>query len=87
MDAVGLADGSGGPGQGTPVSADRWWLAAGVSPSLHLRWGSWFARLGGLVLLPATRDEFVFHDPERSIHQPSAIVAGASLGLGFQFGS
>jgi hypothetical protein len=71
----------------TPVSADRWWLAAGVSPSLHLRWGSWFARLGGLVLLPATRDEFVFHDPERSIHQPSAIVAGASLGLGFQFGS
>ena len=71
----------------TPVGQERWWFAAGASLSLHLSLGSWFARLGAFTLLPATRDEFVFHDPERSIQQASWVVVGAALGLGFQFGS
>lgn len=70
-----------------PVSRDRWWFAAGATFSLHLSLGQWFARLGGSALFPLTRDEFVFHDPDRSIHQASPIVLGATLGLGFQFGS
>jgi hypothetical protein len=70
-----------------PVSVDRWWLAAGATLSLHLSLGSWFARLGGSAMLPLTRDEFVFHDPDRTIHRASPVVAGGSLGLGFQFGS
>lgn len=71
----------------TPVSQERWWFAAGTSLSLHLSLGSWFARLGASALLPATRDEFVFHDPERSIHQANWVLFGGALGLGFQFGS
>jgi len=71
----------------TPVSRDRWWFAAGATLSLHLSLGSWFARLGGSALFPLTRDEFVFHDPDRSIHRAGLVVLGGSLGLGFQFGS
>lgn len=71
----------------TPVDRERWWFAAGASLSLHLSLGSWFARLGAFALLPATRDEFVFGDPERSIHQASSVLVGGALGLGFQFGS
>ena len=70
-----------------PVSRARWWFAAGATFSLHLSLGSWFARLGASALFPLTRDEFVFHDPDRSIHQASPVVLGATLGLGFQFGS
>jgi hypothetical protein len=70
-----------------PVSADRWWFAAGATFSLHLSVGSWFARLGASAMFPLTRDEFVFRDPNRSIHQASPLVVGGSLGLGFQFGS
>ncbi len=71
----------------TPVNAERWWFAAGATFSLHLSLGPWFARLGMLALVPATRDEFVFRDPNRSIHQAGAVLGGGSLGLGFQFGS
>ncbi len=71
----------------TPVSVDRWWFAAGATLSLHLSLGAWFARLGALGLFPATRDEFVFHDPNRTIHQANFVVGGGSLALGFQFGS
>jgi hypothetical protein len=70
-----------------PVSRERWWFAAGATVSLHLSFGPWFARLGGLALLPATRDEFVFRDPDRTIHQASWVLVGGTLGLGFQFGS
>lgn len=71
----------------TPDPVERWWFAAGATLSLHLRLGSWFARLTALGLLPVTRDEFVFHDPNRIIHQANFVVAGGGLGLGFQFGS
>jgi hypothetical protein len=71
----------------TPVSVDRWWFAAGATLSLHFSRGFWFARLGGLLLVPATRDEFVFRDPDRTIHQASPLLVGGSLALGFQFGS
>jgi hypothetical protein len=71
----------------TPVAVERWWFAPGVTLSLHLSLGSWFARLAGLGFVPVTRDEFVFHDPNRTIHQANVVLVGASLGLGFQFGS
>jgi hypothetical protein len=70
----------------TPVAAERWWLAAGVTAALHFRQGPWFARLGAQLLFPTIRDEFVFYDPERSIHQPSLVTYGANLGLGFELG-
>jgi hypothetical protein len=70
-----------------PVTAERWWFAAGVTASLHFTLGHWFTRLGAQALFPATRDDFVFRDPNQHIHEASAVVYGASLGLGFQFGS
>lgn len=70
----------------TPVAAERWWLAAGGSVALHFRQGPWFARLGAQLLFPTIRDEFVFYDPERSIHRPSVLTYGANLGLGFELG-
>jgi hypothetical protein len=69
-----------------PISAERWWVAAGITAALHLRQGPWFARLGAYALFPAIRDKFVFQDPDQDIHRPSALVSGASLGLGFEFG-
>lgn len=69
-----------------PDAAERWWFAAGVAASLHFAAGPWFTRLGAQALFPATRDEFVFRDPDQHIHEASAIVVGASLGVGFQFG-
>lgn len=71
----------------TPVSVERWWFAAGGTFSLHFSRGSWFARAGALLLVPATRDEFVFRTPDRSIQQASPLLVGGSLALGFQFGS
>jgi len=68
------------------VSADRWWFAGGVTLSLHLTLGHWFARLGAQGLFPATRDDFVFLQPEQDVHQASAFVYGATLGLGFEVG-
>jgi hypothetical protein len=70
----------------TPVTAERWWVAPGATLSLHASFSGWFLRAGALLLFPATRDEFVFHDPDQSIHQASRVVFGATLGLGFQFG-
>jgi hypothetical protein len=70
-----------------PVTAERWWLAAGATFSAHVSLGDFFIRFGALGLVPATRDEFVFRAPDRRIHQASPVVLGASLGLGFQFGT
>lgn len=70
-----------------PVTAKRWWFAAGATLAAHVSLGNFFLRFGALGLVPATRDEFVFRDPDRSIHQASPVVYGASLGLGFQFGT
>jgi hypothetical protein len=69
-----------------PVTAERWWVAPGATLSLHANFGGWFVRIGALALIPATRDEFVFLQPDRRVHEPSAVVGGASLGLGFQLG-
>jgi hypothetical protein len=69
-----------------PLSADRWWAAAGFSLSLHLSLAHWFGRLGAQGLFPATRDEFVFVDPEKRVHTPSVFVYGVSLGVGFELG-
>jgi hypothetical protein len=69
-----------------PVTASRSWLAAGVTAALHFRRGSWFARLGAQALFPAIRDEFVFHEPDQSIHRASALVFGATLGVGVELG-
>lgn len=77
----------GSAAQIVPVAAERLWFAAGVSASLHFTAGHWFTRLGAQALFPATRDEFVFRDPDQNIHQAGLLVYGASLGLGFQFGS
>jgi hypothetical protein len=70
-----------------PVNAERWWFAAGATLSLHVSFGAGFARLGTLVLFPATRYEFVFRDPDRTIDQADVVSVGGTLGLGFQFGS
>jgi hypothetical protein len=70
-----------------PVTAERWWLAPGATLSGHVSLGNFFIRFGILGLVPATRDEFVFHNPDRTVHQASPVVYGASLGLGFQFGT
>lgn len=69
-----------------PVTAARWWVAPGATLSLHASFEHWFVRAGAVLLFPATRDEFVFREPTQSIHQASAVVVGASLGLGFHFG-
>jgi hypothetical protein len=69
-----------------PVSVDRWWMAAGATLSLHYSVGRWFVRLGAHGLFPATRDVFVFHDPDKTVHQAGVFVYGANLGLGFELG-
>jgi hypothetical protein len=69
-----------------PVTADRWWVAAGVAFALHFNAGRWFTRLGTQALFPATRDEFVFRNPDQSVHQAGILTYGANLGLGFEFG-
>jgi hypothetical protein len=69
-----------------PVPVERWWLAPGATVSLHLGFSGWFVRLSGMALFPVTRDEFVFLEPDRRVHQASPVVAGGSLGLGFQLG-
>ncbi|HEX2872570.1 MAG TPA: hypothetical protein VHP33_14975 [Polyangiaceae bacterium] len=71
----------------TPVSVERWWFAAGATFSLHFSRGAWFARAGALLLVPATRDEFVFRAPDRTIQKASPGLVGGTLALGFQFGS
>jgi hypothetical protein len=70
-----------------PVTVERWWFAAGATVSLHVTLRHLFFRFAMLGLAPATRDEFVFRDPDRIVHQASPFVYGASLGLGFQFGT
>lgn len=84
---VGRVSARGTAAEITPVSVERWWFAAGATLSLHFSRGSWFARAGALLLVPATRDEFVFRAPDRSIQQASPILVGGSLAFGFQFGS
>ncbi|HYP87648.1 MAG TPA: hypothetical protein VEQ59_05835 [Polyangiaceae bacterium] len=69
-----------------PTTVDRWWAAAGGALALHFNRGNWFARLDALGLFPFTRDRFVFRDPDRLVHQANALIYGANLGVGFQFG-
>lgn len=68
------------------VPVERWWAAGGAALALHAVSGRWFARLETHGLFPATRDEFVFEDPHRRIHQPSWFAWGGSLGVGVQLG-
>ena len=70
-----------------PVTAERWWVAFGATLSLQWTGKVWFARAGGLLLFPATRDELVFRAPDQSVHQPKAALAGGTLALGFRFGT
>jgi hypothetical protein len=71
----------------TPVTAERWWAAFGAT--LSLQWTSklWFARGGGLLLFPVTRDQLVFRAPDRLVHRPKAALVGGTLSFGFRFGS
>ena len=69
-----------------PTTVQRSWAAAGATLSLHFSQGRWFSRLGAHALVPATRDEFVFRNPDRSVHQASAIVLGGNLSLGIELG-
>ncbi len=69
-----------------PVAVERWWAAAGATLSLHFSAARWFTRLGTQILFPATRDEFVFRDPDQMVHRAGPLVYGANLGLGFQLG-
>ncbi len=84
---LGRLSARGSASQVVPVTAERWWFAAGVAASLHFAVGHWYTRLGAQALFPATRDEFVFRDPDQHVHEASALVYGTSLGFGFQFGS
>lgn len=68
------------------VPVERWWAAGGAALALHASRGRWFARLESHGLLPATRDEFVFEEPHRRIHQPAWFAYGATLALGVQLG-
>ena len=68
-----------------PETARRLWLAAGSTLSLHWQQDHVFLRGAGLVLVPATRDEFVFSDPDRSVHQAGPVLAGVTIGVGFQW--
>jgi hypothetical protein len=69
-----------------PVSVERWWAAGGAALALHASRGRWFARLETHGVFPATRDQFVFEQPHRRIHQPAWFAYGATLGLGIQLG-
>jgi hypothetical protein len=69
-----------------PTAVDRWWAAPGLTAALHLDLADWFVRLSGEGLFPVIRDEFVFRNPDLSVHRPSAFAYGARLGVGFQLG-
>jgi hypothetical protein len=71
----------------TPVTAERWWVAFGATLSLQWTSETWFARAGGLLLFPATRDELVFRAPDRSVHQANPALVGGTVALGFRFGT
>jgi hypothetical protein len=84
---IGRLSARGAEGQiAEPVTADRWWAAAGVTLALHFSLGRWFTRLGAHGLFPFTRDEFVFRDPDQTVHQAGGFTYGSSLSLGFEFG-
>jgi hypothetical protein len=83
---VGRATARGAAAAVEPVAADRWWAAAGANLALHLSFGHFFSRLEVQALFPVTRDQFVFHEPERRVHQAGVLVYGTSLGLGFELG-
>ncbi|MDF3065509.1 MAG: hypothetical protein K0R38_1110 [Polyangiaceae bacterium] len=65
-------------------TADRFWAAPGVTAALHFDLGAWFVRVSGEGMFPATRDDFVFREPDRSVHRASAFAYGGRLGFGFQ---
>jgi hypothetical protein len=69
-----------------PVSAERWWVAPGTTLSLHLGFRGWFVRAGGMALFPATRDEFVFRQPNRTVHQADPGIFGVNVSFGIQLG-
>lgn len=71
----------------TPVTAERWWLAFGATVSLQWTSETWFARAGGQLLFPATRDKLVFRTPDQFVHQPKAALVGGTVALGFRFGT
>jgi hypothetical protein len=75
-----------GTAQLEPLPVERWWGAGGAALALHATRGHWFARLDLHGLFPATRDRFVFGNPERQVHQPDSFVYGLGLGIGAQFG-
>lgn len=68
------------------ASADRWWVAPGLTAALQLEGGRWFVRLGAEAVFPATRDEFVFRNPDLTVHQPRVFAYGARWGAGFRWG-
>ncbi|RYZ08388.1 MAG: hypothetical protein EOO73_08020 [Myxococcales bacterium] len=69
-----------------PTAAERWWAASGVTAAVHLELGNWFVRLSGEGMFPVIRDEFVFLEPERTVHRPNAFAYGGRLGVGFRIG-
>lgn len=68
------------------TAADRWWAAAGMTLGLRFERGLWFVRANGELLFPATRDEFVFRDPDRSVHRAEAVAYGGRLSVGIMLG-
>ena len=72
------------------VGADDLHALAGLvvpaALALHASRGRWFARLETHGVFPATRDQVVFEQPHRRIHQPAWFAYGATLGLGIQLG-
>jgi hypothetical protein len=69
-----------------PVTAKRWWLAAGASLALRQSFGALFVRAAASMLFPIERDEFVFKNPDEQVHRPSAVGFGGDLSFGFEFG-
>jgi hypothetical protein len=68
------------------TAADRWWAAAGMTVGLRFERGAWFVRASGELLFPATRDEFVFRDPDRTVHRADAAAFGGRMALGILLG-
>ncbi len=70
----------------TTSKQHEFWAAAEVQLRLELALDeSWFTTLEGGAAAPLTRYEFVFENPETSVHEVPALTATAALRVGSSF--
>lgn len=77
-----------GVGSELPTSSrqNRFWAAVEAQLRLELALdGAWFVTLEGGAAAPLTRYEFVFENPNTSIHEVPALTAAATLRVGRSF--